>query len=160
MSKYGFNENELVKTVTDMIDKEGFHKREVTYGKQGSGSASASFEVGTLISSSRTTPSNFDVTLIAINIPADCIFVYCVPGSTDYEWICDVGETMTEEMVQSYGQGLEFSPKFAGANAAIAVDPEPEDDVRYYQAYAIDAEFKVIARVKATADLNAYTQSH
>ena len=40
MSKYGFNENEVVKTITDMIDKDGFHKQVVTYGKPGSGSES------------------------------------------------------------------------------------------------------------------------
>ena len=30
MSKYGFNENEIVKTVVDMVDKDGFHNEIVT----------------------------------------------------------------------------------------------------------------------------------
>ena len=39
MSKYGFNENELRKTVVDMIDKDGFHKKVVI--ENGSGSSSS-----------------------------------------------------------------------------------------------------------------------
>ena len=37
MSKYGFNENELRKTVIDMIDKDGFHKTVTLYGNEASG---------------------------------------------------------------------------------------------------------------------------
>lgn len=38
MSKYGFNENEVRKTITTQIDKDGFHKQTVTYGKDSGGS--------------------------------------------------------------------------------------------------------------------------
>ena len=45
MSKYGFNENEVRKTIVDMIDKDGFHKETVYDGKYESGTV-APFGVG------------------------------------------------------------------------------------------------------------------
>lgn len=35
MSKYGFNEKELRKTIVTKIDKDGFHEQTVAYGKDG-----------------------------------------------------------------------------------------------------------------------------
>lgn len=47
MSKYGFNENELRKTITTQIDKDGFHKETVTYGKDSGESGTGDFSTCT-----------------------------------------------------------------------------------------------------------------
>lgn len=41
MGKYGFNENEIVKTIVTKIDKDGFHKKEVFEGNVDGGGGSS-----------------------------------------------------------------------------------------------------------------------
>lgn len=48
MSKYGFNPKELRKTIITQIDKDGFHNRTVTYGKDSGGSGSGDFSRATI----------------------------------------------------------------------------------------------------------------
>ena len=45
MSKYGYNEKELRKTIITKIDKDGFHNRTVTYGKDSGGSGSSDWSI-------------------------------------------------------------------------------------------------------------------
>lgn len=62
MSKYGFNPNELRKTIVTQIDKDGFHNTTVTYGKDSGGSESESsdFSTATIIFKNNTsTPFSF-----------------------------------------------------------------------------------------------------
>ena len=48
MSKYGFNPKELRKTIITQIDKDGFHNRTVTYGKDSGGSQSSDWPTAKL----------------------------------------------------------------------------------------------------------------
>ena len=48
MSKYGFNENEIVKTIVTKIDKDGFHKKEVFKGNVDGGGGSSDITYATM----------------------------------------------------------------------------------------------------------------
>lgn len=48
MSKYGFNENEIVKTIVTKIDKDGFHKKEVFEGNVDGGGGSSDITYATM----------------------------------------------------------------------------------------------------------------
>lgn len=48
MSKYGFNENEIVKTIITKIDKDGFHKKEVFEGNVDGGWSSSDITYATM----------------------------------------------------------------------------------------------------------------
>ena len=153
MSKYGFNENELVKTVTDMIEKDGFHKREVTYGKQG-GASSASFAVGTMKTENKHNSDKEDVMLFAINFPEDTNGILCIihPDDVDFEY--EVGDTLSPSDIMTYSGDIEFGPGIVGAPIVFALDEAPYEPfgTRYYHVYAADAEDKVMARAKAVAE--------
>ena len=60
MSKYGFNPKELRKTIVTQIDKDGFHNRTVTYGKDSGGSESSDWSTATITFQNDTsTPFEF-----------------------------------------------------------------------------------------------------
>lgn len=59
MKNIGFNENELRKTIITKIDKDGFHERTVTYGKDsGSESGDGNFSTATVTIVNNTSDNN------------------------------------------------------------------------------------------------------
>lgn len=68
MSKYGFNPNELRKTIVTQIDKDGFHNRTVTYGKDSGESENSDWSIATILFKNNTsTPFQFRRPIIIYN---------------------------------------------------------------------------------------------
>lgn len=153
MSKYGFSEKELRKTTTVMVDKDGFHKEVVTYGKP----KPAPISAGSAISENGTDNTKSDITLLMMNVPNNPdpesenpnALVYALASDTDDEWAHEIGETI--ESLTGY---LAATMVFGDANAALTVDEGLDaGDKVYFQIYATDDEYKVLDRTKITVEI-------
>ena len=83
MSKYGFNPKELHKTIVTQIDKDGFHNRTVTYGKDSGGSQSSDLSTATIIFKNNTsTPFEFRCPAITDGVPNVPNGLYIVSAGT------------------------------------------------------------------------------
>lgn len=156
MSKYGFNENELRKTITVMVDKDGFHKEVVSYGKPAPAQPTP-ISAGAAISENATDATESDITLLVMNVPVNPdpesenpnALVYVLASTTDDEWANDIGDT-----IASTSGYLTATMIFGDVNAALTVD-EGRDagDKVYFQIYATDDEYKVLDRTKITVEI-------
>lgn len=153
MSKYGFNENELRKTITVMVDKDGFHKEVVSYGKP----APTPISAGAAISENATDATESDITLLVMNVPANPdpesenpnALVYVLASNTDDEWENDIGDT-----IASTSGYLTATMIFGDVNAALTVDEGlAAGDKVYFQIYATDDEYKVLDRTKIAVEI-------
>ena len=152
MSKYGFNENEIVKTVVDMVDKDGFHKEVVTYGKPEPEPEPevAHIEVATHLSTNAVESEKSDATLLIINVGEDAD-VYVKPGSTDSDYELDIGDVLENPNGGSY---LSANVVFSSIGAVLVVDEAlTSGSTVYYQIYTVDSEYKVLDRAKALAEV-------
>lgn len=150
MGKYGFNENELVKTVTTMIDKDGFNKKVVTYGKP-EPPKPAPIEVGTLSGANGSDATKFDVTLVVINVPEDADIYFKLFNSDD-EYEFEVGDTIESSDLATY---TEADTEISDIAAVMGVDAALTGGAKvYYQVYAVDAESVVLDKAKAEVDLS------
>lgn len=147
MGKYGFNENELVKTITTMIDKDGFHKDVVTYGKP----EPVHISTGTATSANAVDGTKVDVTLVTINVPEDAA-VYFKAFDSDDEYEFEVGDEIESSDLLTY---TEADTEVSGIGAAIGVDSAVTGGAKvYYQVYAADDENVVLDRAKVEVDLS------
>ena len=153
MSKYGFNEKELRKTTTVMVDKDGFHKEVVTYGKP----KPAPISAGAAISENATDATESDITLLVMNVPVNPdpesenpnALVYVLASDTDDEWANDIGDT-----IASTSGYLTATMIFGDVNAALTVDEGLDaGDKVYFQIYATDDEYKVLDRTKIAVEI-------
>lgn len=150
MSKYGFNENEVKKTIVTMIDKDGFHKETVYDGKCEASSApvdpSAFAVQGWCESNDSTQPATHQ--MIAVNVPGGTR-VNWIMSETDDDWSYDVGDTMDAVGLH----GLNNSPELTDINAAYGVntfEPGQAPGIAYYQFYLVkSATSEILARAKA-----------
>ena len=152
MSKYGFNENEIVKTVVDMVDKDGFHKEVVTYGKPEPEPEQevAHIELATHLSANAVGSEKSDATLLVINVGEDAD-VYVKPDSTDSDYELDIGDVLENPNGGSY---LSANVVFSSIGAVLVVDEAlTSGSTVYYQIYTVDSEYKVLDRAKALAEV-------
>lgn len=153
MGKYGFNENELRKTTTVMVDKDGFHKEVVSYGKP----KPAPISAGAAISENGTDATESDITLLVMNVPVNPdpesenpnALVCVLPSDTDDEWEHEIGDT-----IESLSGYLAATMVFGDVNAALVVDEGLDaGDKVYFQIYATDDDYKVLDRAKIAVEI-------
>ena len=150
MSKYGFNENEVKKTIVTMIDKDGFHKETVYDGKYEASSApvdTSAFAVqGWCESIESTQPATHH--MIAVNVP-DGRRVNWIMSETDDDWSYNVGDTIDTAGLHA----LNNSPDLTDINAAYGVntfEAGQAPGIAYYQFYlANPTNNEILARTKA-----------
>ena len=147
MGKWGFNENELAKTITTMIDKDGFHKEVVTYGKP----EPAHIATGTATSANAVDATKFDVTLVTINVPEDAA-VYFKAFDSDDEYEFEVGDEIESSDLLTY---TEADTEVSGIGAVLGVDSAVTGGATvYYQVYAADDANVVLDRAKVEVELS------
>lgn len=145
MGKYGFNEKEIVKTITDMIDKDGFHKEVVTYGKPIP--ISSGIESGTFTETNRTNPDLYDVVIITNNVPAESR-IAVLPKATNEDYDFEIGDTFGPD-----GYVIDAHMTINDINTVISIHqnmPPEGIDAVFYQVYAIshDVDPIVLDRAK------------
>ena len=153
MSKYGFNENEVRRTIVDMIDKDGFHKETVYDGKYESGTV-APFGVG--IHSDHGVRQDDDVVfnhmIVAINAPDDC-YIFATINETDTEYELNIGDAIPDNSAFNYLDDDLF--EFPSIKARCGFHEYILDrwvDHFYYNIYLVDREsYRVIDRTKSEA---------
>ena len=108
MSKYGFNENEVRKTIVTQIDKDGFHKETVIDGKI---SETSDFSTATVTFTNTNTETDKYFTLIpAISLGSDTINTYDLGLNTYYLQV-DPSESVSVQ-VPLYKGTIDFAVKF------------------------------------------------
>ena len=149
MSKYGFNENEIRRSVVDMVDKDGFHKEFVVDGKY-QPDESEGFAIDYYFDEYGT------VAVLMVNIPVDLDLsfeeannhVYSLLSDTDIDWVRNVGDSIGEHPYDDVTWSHPFL-YFPSLNAAAEVLFSVEfGEIKYYQVYIVDDNFKVIDRKK------------
>lgn len=151
MSKYGFNENEVKKTIVTMIDKDGFHKETVYDGKYEASSVpvdpSAFTAQGWCAEGRSVDPTMHHI--IAINVPdTDGVFYFSNETDTDYEFnIGDVVLNNTE-----FENGLNNSPVLSDIKVRYGTKEYESGtcpEIVYYQLYSLNRDTHTIsARTK------------
>lgn len=144
MSKYGFNENEVRKTIVDMIDKDGFHKETVYDGKYESGTVPSFGAAGiSFPGESQDDVVNYYHMLFVVNVPDNSDF-YVSAYETDTEYELNVGDTMPTEGVFSMLSGTHFPNirAFYGTNTYAA--DGWVTGAFYYNIYLVDHDTHVI----------------
>lgn len=157
MSKYGFNENEVRKTIVDMIDKDGFHKETVYDGKYEPGTVSSFGAAGiSFQGESNDDVVNYYHILFIVNVPGDSDF-YVSVHETDTEYELNVGDTMpTGDVSFSMLSGTHFPDivAFYGQNTYEA--EHWVDGSFYYNLYSVNHDTGVINdRTKFEVNIDA-----
>lgn len=150
MSKYGFNENEVKKTIVTMIDKDGFHKETVYDGKYEAGST-AEFNADGYIYDNSVAGAK-ETVIFVINVP-DNVEVIGTSSNTDSDYELDIGDnTQDEPEIAIMYRSFTVLPTIqAACYTQISTDGKvgaiaPE---HFYQIYAVDStSHKVLKRVK------------
>lgn len=144
MSKYGFDENEVRKTIVDMIDKDGFHKETIYDGKYESGTV-LSFGAAGISSPGEGQDDvvNYYHMLFVVNVP-DNSDIYVSAYETDTEYELNVGDVMPIDGIFSMLSGTHFPNirAFYGANN-YTLDHWGLG-VFYYNLYSVDHDTNVI----------------
>ena len=70
MGKYGFNENEVRKTIVTKIDKDGFHKEEIFDGNVDGGSSDFTFATMTVVGNNDINMETIEVYEAEYGLPA------------------------------------------------------------------------------------------
>ena len=140
MSKYGFDEKELRKTIVTMIDKDGFHKKVVTYGTDGSSEVSSEFRGEVAY-----TADNKPVLFIMPGSGHRSALGYVYLTDTDYE--LSIGNVVTGEHQSEdnfFGEyahcGLVNLALMLPENAIQALDPSGNSEKIYCHVYAVDGD--------------------
>lgn len=109
MSKYGFNENEVRKTIVTRIDKDGFHKETVIDGK--SSEETSDFSTATVTFTNTNTETEKHFTLIpAISLGSDTINTYDL-GLNENTLQVDPSESVSVQ-VPLYKGMIDFAVRF------------------------------------------------
>lgn len=149
MGKYGFNENEVKKTIVTMVDKDGFHKETVYDGKYEASSSPVDTPAFAVQGWCWTNSSNEPAThqMIAVNVP-NGHRVDWIMSETDDDWSFDVGDTIEVGL-----HALINSPDLTDIGAAYGVntfEPGQSPGISYYQFYLVNPTTgKILARTKA-----------
>ena len=164
MSKYGFDEKELRKTIVTMIDKDGFHKEVVTYGNEPYSSDDSNKEFNVLVDYNL---GSLQALLLARNfpeVPANSgsysgAFGYAYAEEHDYEHaIDDIVSTSDLDANPNFVPGalhLQKS-KIIMLNPAVVINTLniANNGTVYYNIYAFVGEgdsVTITDRVKATS---------
>lgn len=157
MSKYGFDEKELRKTIVTMIDKDGFHKKVVTEG-----SSVPELENNELVADICMVPpnsTNFNIYAIANNIPDGTEVVAFVYFSNLDVYAFDIGDTYHAVSGSDFGNPympveeirpmVLFNDNKSAFFASLNKHTQDRMDRCYGQIYAIDSSSSVVvARAK------------
>lgn len=142
---YGFNENELRKTITIQVDKDGFQKKTVTYGKQ---EEVVPMRADVNVDADPLDNTKANVTLLVVDLPEEASAVYALPSDTDDEWELDIGDDLEYSVSGSY---IASSREFEAVGAAELADTGVDvSSTIYYQIYAVDSDSAVVDRLKLT----------
>lgn len=150
MSKYGFNENEVKRTIVTMIDKDGFHKETVYDGKHET-SSTAEFNADGYIYDN-TVAGAKETVIFVINVP-DNAEVIGTSSNTDSYYEMNIGDNTqdVDEISIMYSSFTGLPTIQAACYTKISADGKvgaiaPE---HFYQIYAVDStSHKVLKRIK------------
>lgn len=150
MSKYGFNENEVKKTIVTMIDKDGFHK-ETTYDGKYEAGDTVEFDAEGYIYDNSVAGAK-ETVIFVINVP-DNAEVIGSHSDTDIDYTLDIGDNTPDvaEINSPYFSFTGLPTIQAACYTNILADGKvgTMDPERFYQIYAVDStSHKVIKRVK------------
>ena len=172
MSKYGFNEKELRKTIVTMIDKDGFHKEIVTYGNEpySPDSPDSPDDSGDKLFAQAEWDYNYTMPLIFVyNIPSEREDLRAVgyAHTTNDAYEFDIGQTAT---ISSSSDSANFFTDIAYLYRPNAFMIDPQGAIRsldlsavtdnnlHYSIYLVRMEedgnsFTVIDRTKTISGL-------
>ena len=150
MSKYGFNENEVKKTIVTMVDKDGFHKETVYDGKY-EASNTAEFSAEGYIYDNPDAGAK-ETVIFVINVP-DNAEVIGTSSKTDRDYEMNIGDNTQDlpDIAIMYNPFTVLPTIQAAGFTKISTDGKvgaiaPE---HFYQIYAVDStSHKVLKRVK------------
>ena len=145
MSKYGFNENEVRRTIVDMIDKDGFHKETVYDGKYEPGTVAPFGAAGfSDAGEGNIDDVNYYHILIVVNVPDNSDF-YASVYETDTEYELNVGDTMpTGDVSFSMLSGRHFPNIKAFYVVYLYTLDHWHRGAFYYNLYSVDHNTGVI----------------
>lgn len=164
MSKYGFDEKELRKTIITMIDKDGFHKEVVTYGNEPYSSDDTNKEFNVLVDYDS---GSLQAVLLARNLPEipDGIssysgaFGYAYAEEHDYEHA--INDSVLDSDLDASQNLVTYSVLLRESRVAIFIPTNvinalnvANNGTVYYNIYAFvgDGDRLIITdRVKATS---------
>ena len=164
MSKYGFDEKELRKTIVTMIDKDGFHKEVVTYGNEPYSSDDTNKEFNVLVDYDS---GSLQAVLLARNLPEipDGIssysgaFGYAYAEEHDYEHA--INDSVLDSDLDASQNLVTYSVLLRESRVAIFIPTNvinalnvANNGTVYYNIYAFvgDGDRLIITdRVKATS---------
>lgn len=174
MSKYGFDEKELRKTIVTMIDKDGFHKEIVTYGNEPYSPDSPDDSDDKLFAQVEWDYSNSSPIMFVYNIPSEReglrAIGYAHTTNAAYEF--NIGQKATMSEAESDTVFLDMA--YLYRPNAFMMDPTTaienldlstvEDNHLHYSIYLIRMDidnngFTVIDRVKTISSLPATPDS-
>lgn len=172
MSKHGFNENELVKTIITMIDKDGFHKEVVSYGNTLPSTSDSGMRAGGF-----RFEASADATLYIVNVPEklfsanfpEANIFYTTPSFVDEDFYYDIGDDgpYDDPLINTVFYDISAEIVFISEELHIivfthrdAIEQLPIDEDGstkiYYQIYAVDPESsKIIDRTKAVIGIRS-----
>lgn len=154
MSKYGFNENEVKKTIVTMIDKDGFHKETVYDGKYEADATpgdTEEFSAEGYIYDNPVAEAK-ETVIFVINVP-DNAEVIGTSSKTDIDYEMNIGDNTQDvpDIAIMYNPFTVLPTIQAAGFTKISTDGKvgaiaPE---HFYQIYAVDStSHKVLKRVK------------
>lgn len=168
MSKYGFDEKELRKTIVTMIDKDGFHKKVVTYGNEPYSPGSPDDSGDKFIAEVEWDYTNSLPFMFAYNIPSEREGLHAIgyahTTNAAYEFTIGQKVTMSEAESDTLLGDMAYLYHFN----AFMIDPTTaiekldlstaEDNHLYYSIYLIRMDvdnngFTVIDRTKTISGL-------
>lgn len=174
MSKYGFDEKELRKTIITMIDKDGFHKEIVTYGNEPYSPDSPDDYGDKLFAQVEWDYTNLPI-LFVYNIPSEREGLHAIgyAHTTNAAYEYNIGQIATKSEAQSSTFFIEmaylYRPNAFMINPTTAIEnldlSTVEDNNLHYSIYLIrmgidNNSFTVIDRIKTISSLPATSDSH
>lgn len=164
MSKYGFDEKELRKTIVTMIDKDGFHKEVVTYGNEPYSSDDANKEFNVAVDYDS---GSLQAVLLARNLPEvpdgvssySGAFGYAYAEEHDYEHA--INDSVLDSDLDASQNLVTYSVLLRKSRVAIFIPTNTISTLNvenngtvYYNIYAFVADgdrLIITDRVKATS---------
>ena len=173
MSKYGFDEKELRKTIITMIDKDGFHKEIVTYGSEPYSPDSPDDSGDKLFAQAEWDYSNSSPIMFVYNIPSEREGLHAIgyAHTTNAAYEFNIGQIVTRSEAESSTVFLDMA--YLYRPNAFMMDPTTaienldlstvEDNNLHYNIYLIRMEddedsFTVLDRIKTISSLPATSE--
>ena len=135
MPNYGFDENEVVKSVVDLIDKDGFHKQMNMVPDEDSSNQQQTDHIASGILYSENAASVYTVYIYVTNAPSET-FIYAIPHSQPIinDFTFDIGDNFNSDCYYLTGAQLIPNINVKYLTHEIDTNENPVEAV-YYEIY-------------------------